>query len=586
MKRAYNSLTGETLKVAIEDVNCGMSLRLAAETHKINRQTLANKIAGLHAAKPGRPCALKEEEEKCLAERLILLSEWGFPCTSLDIRKLVRNSLDRSGIKHPQFRNNTPGWDWVQGFMARNDLTSRLAGNIKVSRAKVDAQIIREYVTNLGKSLDGVPPENLINYDETAMTDDPGRKKVIIKRGTKYPEAVKNHSRAAVSVMFAGTAAGDLLPPYVVYKAINIYEEWTQGGPTGAKYTFAKSGWFDEKAFQDWYFKICLPYLRRKVGKKAIIGDNLSSHISETVINSCKEHNIIFLCLPPNSTHLTQPLDVAFFGPLKRKWRSIINEWRTTASGKKHPTLPKALFPGKLNELFSVLNTENLKAGFRTCGLHPISAEPLLAKLPRTEISSKEMDKSIIEHLQVLRGHDKEAGPSRARRTKLNVVAGCAVGADSSDDSSSDDSSSDEESNSEVTDDNVENDQPNSQTSSVGPKRHKILVNKPLVGLPAGVVQAVEADLHMGDFLVIRVRNRTQQKCFIGQITSMSMGTGRGPIEVSFMKRTGEFSYVFPDNDDKSAIDIADIVGKVTQIEPDRRGSFWTAPFQVDKIKA
>ena len=45
--------------------------------------------------------------------------------------------------------------------------------------------------------------------------------------------------------------------------------------------------------------------------------NNLSSHISISVLEACKQHNIAFVSLPVNSTHLTQPLDVAFFRPMK-----------------------------------------------------------------------------------------------------------------------------------------------------------------------------------------------------------------------------------------------------------------------------
>ena len=52
---------------------------------------------------------------------------------------------------------------------------------------------------------------------------------------------------------------------------------------------------------------------------QTLLGDNLSSHISPNVIKACEEKEIKFVCLPPNSTHITQPLDVAFFKPLGGK---------------------------------------------------------------------------------------------------------------------------------------------------------------------------------------------------------------------------------------------------------------------------
>ena len=74
-----------------------------------------------------------------------------------------------------------------------------------------------------------------------------------------------------------------------------------------------KTGWFDESCFQEWFANIALPYLKSLDGPRAMIGDNLSSHLSDDVIKACRKHDIRFICLPPNSTHITQPLDRAVF---------------------------------------------------------------------------------------------------------------------------------------------------------------------------------------------------------------------------------------------------------------------------------
>ena len=158
----------------------------------------------------------------------------------------------------------------------------------------------------------------------------------------------------------------------------------------------------------------------------------MSSHISEKVIRKCNEHNIRFICVPPNSTHLTQPLDVAFFSSLKRKWRQIIANWKMTPSGKKYDTLPKHMFPARLKELISALNTDNLKSGFKTCGIHPLDKTPVLEKLPKKhsgdgDTAAAAVDAVIVDHLKALRGSKDTAGPSRRRRTKLNVLPGRAV---------------------------------------------------------------------------------------------------------------------------------------------------------------
>jgi hypothetical protein len=41
---------------------------------------------------------------------------------------------------------------------------------------------------------------------------------------------------------------------------------------------------------------------------------------------TCKEYNIIPLCMPAYLSHLLQPLDVGCFGPLKRVYGKLIEE--------------------------------------------------------------------------------------------------------------------------------------------------------------------------------------------------------------------------------------------------------------------
>ena len=148
--------------------------------------------------------------------------------------------------------------------------------------------------------MEGVPPDCIFNY-ETNLSDDPGRKKCLVKRGTKYPERIINNSKACTSLMFCGSATGQL------------YQGWVEGGPHKARYSCSKSGWFDNDTFEDWFINIFLPVAKTQE-LTVLIGDNLSSHFSSEVLRLCGRYNIKFICLPANSTDKTQPLDVAFSG--------------------------------------------------------------------------------------------------------------------------------------------------------------------------------------------------------------------------------------------------------------------------------
>ena len=76
------------------------------------------------------------------------------------------------------------------------------------------------------------------------------------------------------------------MSPYVVYKSQHLWNTWTEGGPVGTRYN--RNNQVGLK-------------LKRQPRKKVLLGDNLPSHINTSVIKSCNENDIAFLCLPPDS---------------------------------------------------------------------------------------------------------------------------------------------------------------------------------------------------------------------------------------------------------------------------------------------
>lgn len=331
------------------------------------------------------------------------------------------------GIKEKRFKDNMPGPDFARNFLKRHSdkITQRISQNIKRSRAALSSDILKKYFEQLKQSISGVPIDNIINYDETSLADDPGRKKIITKRGTKYPERVMNHSKAAVSIMMACTAAGEMIPPYVVYKAQNLFDTWTKFGPKGTRYNRSQSGWFDANIFEDWVTTMILPFFENKSGKKMLIGDSLSSHLSLNLIRKCYEKDIH---IPSNSTHITQPLDVALFRPMKIAWRSIISEWKKT-DGRNQSSIPKGCFPKLLFKLMDNLkenSKSNIMSGFRKTGIHPFNPSEVLKQIPEWHDQVKEaetVDQTVLNFLKEMRyGTINVVEPKKKR--KLQVQAG------------------------------------------------------------------------------------------------------------------------------------------------------------------
>lgn len=293
----------------------------------IPRSNIKNKLKGKHPKSVGRSRVFTESEETAFAQHLIKLSNYGFPITEYDFRMAVKTYLDKKGVKIRVFNNNRPGYEWTKSFLKRHDnLSVQISSNIKRVRAEVGVNEINEYMDRLSATIKDVPPSNIWNYDETNLSDDPGNKKVICKRGAKYVEKICNFSKSSTSIMVCGNAEGKCLPLYVVYKAENMWTTWTENGPEGTRYNRTKSGWFDSSVFEDWFEFSFLKDVRNDNGPIVLIGDNLSSDISFKVLQLCEENNISFICLPPNTTHITQPLNVAFFAQMKKSWRGILTK--------------------------------------------------------------------------------------------------------------------------------------------------------------------------------------------------------------------------------------------------------------------
>lgn len=104
-----------------------------------------------------------------------------------------------------------------------------------------------------------------------------------------------------------------------------------------------------------------------------MIADHLASHFTPSVVELCKKHDIYF------TTHLMQPLDVAFFRPLKVYWRSILEDWRKQS--RSRGSIPKEQFLSLLSRLYKLLQNrgkENTSAGFRKTGLCPFNPQAVL----------------------------------------------------------------------------------------------------------------------------------------------------------------------------------------------------------------
>ncbi|KAG5864715.1 hypothetical protein JTB14_017859 [Gonioctena quinquepunctata] len=317
-------------------------IREATRQFGIPFGTLYNRFEGIHGNNPGRPTIFTHDEELAILKSAAKCADWGFPLSLLDMRIMAKYYSDGKGTTVHVFKNNLPGIDWTYSLLQRHKKShgQRISTNIERARASVSRKTLGKFYDNLENILRGSPSSNIFNYDESNLSDDLGKKRRIYRQGVKYPEEVMNHSKGCTTIMVCGAADGTLLSPYVIYRSVHLYDSWRENGPRGppccnkpccslgTRYNRTISGWMDGVTFRDWFTTLFLPHAKRLKGRKALIGDNLSSHLDDNVLKMCVENDIDFICLVPNSTHICQPSDVGFFRPMEGAWRETLTDFK------------------------------------------------------------------------------------------------------------------------------------------------------------------------------------------------------------------------------------------------------------------
>ena len=107
----------------------------------------------------------------------------------------------------------------------------------------------------------------------------------------------------------------------------------TVGEVPGTMYGLSSSGWINAELFELWFTYHFLAHVPL-VCHLLLLLDGHSSHYRPSFVRRAAEDQVIVFCLPPHTTHLTQPLDKGCFGPLKMFWRQECQSYLSSNPGK------------------------------------------------------------------------------------------------------------------------------------------------------------------------------------------------------------------------------------------------------------
>ena len=211
--------------------------------------------------------------------------------------------------------------DWWERFRARHpNLTLRKGEPLSRARMKVtDRSVLDRYYDLLYHILVSNDllnkPAQIFNCDETGIPLCHKTGKVITDKKQKHPYTVTSGDKTQITVLACGNEAGYAIPPMVIYDRKGLNPEWLIGEVPGTAYGLSDNGWMDSELSQNHFL-----HTAPKARPLLLIMDGHSTHYNPTIIRKAMAENVIMFCLPPNTTHLTQPLDKTCFSVLKYYW--------------------------------------------------------------------------------------------------------------------------------------------------------------------------------------------------------------------------------------------------------------------------
>ena len=136
----------------------------------------------------------------------------------------------------------------------------------------------------------------------------------------------------------------------------------------------SETGWTNSILFDPWFEKLFMRYAPSS-RPLILVMDGHSSQYCPDTLALARENGIIISTLPPNSTHLLQPLDKVFFGPFKQHWKRVCQDFKTSHPGQ---VVNDYNFCRPFSKAWlESMTTRNIAGGYRTTGIYPLNRDAI-----------------------------------------------------------------------------------------------------------------------------------------------------------------------------------------------------------------
>ncbi|KAG5280574.1 hypothetical protein AALO_G00061680 [Alosa alosa] len=355
----------EDMVQAMEKVAEGMPVRQACQVFNVPRNTLRDRVMGVvtHGCRTGPSQKLSVEEEQALVEYYQCCADHGFPITRARLQAYATAVL-RKRTRKPELR--PLGVRWYHCFKKRHAAISMNSVNIDRLRSTcVTLEPVIHFFDLLEKTVNehGLrnKPAQVYHCDKTEL---------MSQRETKHPSLQAPSTRDHVSILACFNAAGEDIPPLIIYPKYFPGGQYTTGGPPNALYGKSPDGNMDSKLFLRWLQHFILH--ARQERPLLLIFDGHKAHPSPPVVEAAKREGVILLHLPRHTSHVLQPLEVGFFGHLEADFATVTGNLSRLKKSNNN-IVSRTEFAKIVHHPYQRAKAKGVVVrGFKKCGIFPL----------------------------------------------------------------------------------------------------------------------------------------------------------------------------------------------------------------------